>query len=65
MWLRDGLPSDLEGVRVLLYGYDTTLVGSKSFQDLEALASTFRRALISLQQSVSIIPGVLFAMSLH
>lgn len=55
MWLRDALPRDLKGARVLIYGYNTTIADSKSFQDLEALASTFRRALVSIrrQQIVS------------
>jgi len=42
MWLRDSLPVDLPGVRIMLYGYETQLHGSRSFQDLEALATTFR-----------------------
>jgi hypothetical protein len=46
MWLRDSLPADLKGVRVLIYGYNTKLADSRSFQDLEALASTFRRLLL-------------------
>jgi hypothetical protein len=45
MWLRDSLPAVLHGTRVLIYGYDTIIAGSQSFQDLEALASAFRRAL--------------------
>ena len=48
MWLMDSLPSDLEGAQIWTYGYDTKLVNSSSFQDLEALASTFRRSLMSL-----------------
>ena len=48
MWLMDALPSDLEGAQIWTYGYDTKLVDSSSFQDLEALASTFRRSLMSL-----------------
>ena len=43
MWLRDALPLDLNGAQVWIYGYDTNLVNSTSYQDLEALASTFRR----------------------
>jgi protein SERAC1 len=48
MWLRDSLPSDLPGARVMLYGYDTQLYGSHTFQDLEALASTLRSDLQAL-----------------
>lgn len=42
MWLRDSLPFDLPGVRIMLYGYDTRLHDSRSFQDLETLASSLR-----------------------
>ncbi|KAF8849682.1 hypothetical protein BDZ45DRAFT_555301, partial [Acephala macrosclerotiorum] len=48
MWLRDSLPSDLPGARVILYGYDTQLHGSHTFQDLEAMASNFRSDLATL-----------------
>jgi hypothetical protein len=48
MWLRDSLPSDLPSTRVMLYGYDTQLHGSHTFQDLEALASTLRSDLQAL-----------------
>lgn len=34
MWLRDSLACHSSGVRVLLYGYDTTLIQSESFQDI-------------------------------
>ncbi|KAF6804014.1 ankyrin repeat-containing protein [Colletotrichum plurivorum] len=37
VWLRDFLPQDVPGVRVLLYGYDTTLPGSLSKQSIEDL----------------------------
>lgn len=50
MWLRDDLPRDLRGARALIYGYNTKIADSKSFQDLEALASTFRRALVSVRR---------------
>jgi len=41
-WLRDSLPKHLPGARIMLYGYDTQISGSYSFQDLEALATTLR-----------------------
>ena len=44
-WLRDALPYDLPGARVLTYGYDTRLSGSHSFQNLEDIASMFRVSL--------------------
>ncbi|EOD43895.1 putative ankyrin repeat protein [Neofusicoccum parvum UCRNP2] len=42
MWLLDALPRDLTGVRVLIYGYDTRLTGSKSFQNINDLGTKFR-----------------------
>ena len=41
MWLRDSLPFDLKGVRVLLYGYDTSLIGSQTFQSIDDIAIAF------------------------
>ena len=41
MWLRDTLASSSNGVRVLLYGYDTPLVQSESFQDIDDIGNKF------------------------
>jgi hypothetical protein len=49
MWLRDSLPDDLPGTRILLYGYETQLHGSQSFQDLEALAAALRMDLEAIR----------------
>lgn len=48
MWIRDELPQRLPGVRFLVYGYDTALYGSTSFQVIPDLA-------ISLVQTVKAI----------
>ncbi|ROV97210.1 hypothetical protein VSDG_04797 [Cytospora chrysosperma] len=40
MWVRDTLPRQLPHVRAILYGYDTTLVNSHSFQSIPEVAST-------------------------
>ncbi|EAW19530.1 uncharacterized protein NFIA_026040 [Aspergillus fischeri NRRL 181] len=37
MWLRDALPLDFPNARILIYGYDTRLVQSSSFQNLTDL----------------------------
>jgi hypothetical protein len=37
MWLRDALPLDVPGARILIYGYDTRIIGSSSFQNLTDL----------------------------
>lgn len=66
MWLRDTLPGSLPGARVVIYGYDAKLQNSKSFQDLEALASNFRSHLAALSHPVSSIhkPMIFVAHSL-
>ena len=45
MWLRDELPRDLPGARIFIYGYDTKLAESHSFQILEDIATKFRASL--------------------
>ncbi|KAI0850599.1 hypothetical protein F5Y00DRAFT_268344 [Daldinia vernicosa] len=41
MWIRDELPQFLPTVRFILYGYDTTLRPSTSFQRVSDLANSF------------------------
>ena len=38
MWIRDALPKAFPNTRVVLFGYDTTLVRSNSFQTIPDLA---------------------------
>lgn len=45
MWLRDDTTWRKPNVRVLLYGYDTTLVKSESFQTIENIGAELGRAL--------------------
>ena len=45
MWLRDALPEYLPNARVMIYGYDSKLAGSHSFQNLGDLGSRFRASL--------------------
>ncbi|ROV90935.1 hypothetical protein VMCG_09991 [Cytospora schulzeri] len=40
MWIRDTLPRQLPHIRAILYGYDTTLVNSYSFQSIPEVANT-------------------------
>ena len=65
MWLRDALPHDLPGARVLTYGYNTRLAESNNFQNLEDVASTFRASLrIVLSRSPPHRPLIFIAHSL-
>ncbi|KAI0438618.1 hypothetical protein F4803DRAFT_534503 [Xylaria telfairii] len=39
MWIRDALPKNIHGVRAVLYGYETRLVQSQSFELIKDLAN--------------------------
>ena len=65
MWLRDRLPHDVPKLRSLIYGYDTKLFKSHSFQDLDDIAKSFIASLKELRRSQSPAkPLVLLAHSL-
>ena len=53
MWLRDQLPKDVPKLRSLIYGYDTRLFKSRSFQDLDDIARSFIASLKELRRSLS------------
>lgn len=55
MWLRDALPYDLTSetnnrpiARVITYGYESTVAGSTSIQNLEDLATSLHSSLLPL-----------------
>lgn len=52
MWLRDRLPQDVPQLRSLIYGYDTKLFKSHSFQDLDDIASSFNTGLREARRSL-------------
>ena len=60
MWLRDSLPGDLPGARILIYGYDTGLEGSRSFQTMIDLASQFRNHIQAIRGVRPIISRICF-----
>jgi hypothetical protein len=65
MWIRDDLPPQLPGVRFLLYGYETNLQGSKSFQSIPDLAVSFINSLKTIGwSSPNAKPAALLAHSL-
>ncbi len=51
MWLRDRLPQDVPQLRSLIYGYDTKLFKSHSFQDLDDIAWSFIASLKEIRRS--------------
>jgi protein SERAC1 len=55
MWLRDSLAYDLifdndepPVARIMIYGYESSLPASDSFQNLEDLTTSFHTALLAL-----------------
>ncbi|GKT46206.1 uncharacterized protein ColSpa_06387 [Colletotrichum spaethianum] len=49
VWLLDFLPHDVPNIRVLLYGYDTTLPGSLSKQSIEDLGGTLVERVVAFR----------------
>ena len=49
MWLRDSLPVDLRGARILVYGYDSHLNKSDSFQSISFIANQFQDSLYAIR----------------
>ncbi|KZL84934.1 ankyrin repeat-containing protein [Colletotrichum incanum] len=49
VWLRDFLPQDVPNIRVLLYGYDTTLPGSLSKQSIEDLGGILVERIVAFR----------------
>ncbi|KAI0484176.1 hypothetical protein GGR56DRAFT_612699 [Xylariaceae sp. FL0804] len=51
MWLRDSLPNDLgNNTRIMIYGYDSAVASSDSFQTLDDIALRFRHCLSRLTE---------------
>ncbi|KAL6826497.1 hypothetical protein V8C40DRAFT_244386 [Trichoderma camerunense] len=70
MWLRDALPHDITGesgeriARVMVYGYESSLINSDSFQNLEDLGTTLHSDLRTLISDYWFKPIVFIAHSL-
>src|SRR4051812_16481926 len=71
MWLRDSLPYDLTRedidrpmARIMRYGYESAVAGSKNIQNLEDLATSFHRSLLPLVSGSTIKPVIFVAHSL-
>lgn len=47
MWIRDELPHLLASTRFLIYGYNTTLLGSDSFQTISHLGISLNQELLA------------------
>lgn len=65
MWLGDRLPHDLKEVRSIIYGYDSRLAQSESFQGIDDIAITFIAQLKSIGRFLKAAkPSVILAHSL-
>ncbi|KAF5669914.1 kinesin light chain [Fusarium denticulatum] len=71
MWLRDSLPHDVVDkdtdnpiARVMIYGYESSVANSNSFQNIEDLATSFHSSLRILADSPTTRPVILVAHSL-
>ncbi|KAL1846175.1 hypothetical protein Daus18300_014338, partial [Diaporthe australafricana] len=63
-WVRDKLPVDVGEARCILYGYDSHLVHSESFQSIEDIDRVLVSQLDELDLSVDVKPIVFLAHSL-
>jgi hypothetical protein len=45
MWLRDSLPRDLDGARIMVYGHDSQLSETSSVQNISDIATQLRSGL--------------------
>lgn len=64
MWLRDSLPRDLPGAQVMIWGYNTTISGSESFQNIHDIAMRFKADLWCLSEDLMKKPFIILAHSL-
>jgi len=60
MWVRDALPKDLLGIRAVIYGYNTRLDSSQSFQTITDLAQALISQLQTYGWSLSFAKPVVF-----
>ncbi|KAK5988990.1 hypothetical protein PT974_10488 [Cladobotryum mycophilum] len=71
MWLRDSLPYGLTSeidkrpmARIMVFGYESTVAGSQSIQNLEDIATKFHRSLNTLANATTTRPIILIGHSL-
>jgi len=65
MWLRDSLARDFPNIRTLIYGYQSSLPGSRSIQNLSDIAGRLRNHVLQLRaNSNRLVPIILIGHSL-
>ena len=65
MWLRDFLPQSIPNTRILTYGYDTKLPGSRSEASILELSKRLLESIKTIRsgQAVSIVPSRIIVQS--
>lgn len=56
VWLRDYLPHDIDGIRVLIYGYNTSLLGSASKDSIVDLGKGFLESVKAFRKDTNVCP---------
>jgi hypothetical protein len=54
MWLRDSLSKELPGTRIFIYGYDTRLEQSDSFQNIDDLGIQLRTSIGDIRPNANV-----------
>jgi hypothetical protein len=65
MWLRDFLPEVIPTARILIYGYDSKLKGSKSFASIHDFAKRFLDEVKTVRGDPTVSPHVENRMHVH
>ncbi|KAL4962580.1 uncharacterized protein BDV14DRAFT_178258 [Aspergillus stella-maris] len=53
LWLRDFLPDDVPNIRILIYGYDTSLLGNDAKESIEDLGSRFLESIKAFRSDIT------------
>jgi hypothetical protein len=54
MWLVDKLPLDWPQARIMIYGYRSSIMGTRSKQTLQDIAKTFSNNLVQMRKDPSV-----------
>ena len=60
MWLRDGLPKDIPGVRCIIFGYETRLSQTQSFKNVDDIATSLAFQLRSIGRNAPSAKPIVF-----
>jgi len=54
MWIADKLPKNWSRTRIMIYGYESQIMGTKSRQTLGDIATTFKNRLVEIRKRPSV-----------